>query len=80
MSLLFILENPSHHAKYPVPDLISDLGRRCQTKDLPAYRFDSWGPAVKQDIDSSIWKVGKEGGKCNFLLFDDKWLASLHVH
>ena len=21
---------------------------------------------------SSIWKVGKEGGKCKFLLFDDK--------
>ena len=24
---------------------------------------------------SSIWKVGKEGGKCNFLLFDDKRVA-----
>ena len=21
---------------------------------------------------SSIWKVGKEGGKCNLLLFDDQ--------
>ena len=33
---------------------------------------------ISFDIDSvktrssSIWKVGKEGGKCNFLLFDDK--------
>ena len=26
---------------------------------------------------SSIWKVGKEGGKCNFLLFDDKWVPTL---
>ena len=29
--------------------------------------------------NSSIWKVGKEGGKCNFLLFDAKWVASLKM-
>ena len=26
---------------------------------------------------SSMWEVGKEGGKCNFLLFDDKLVVSL---
>ena len=35
--------------------------------------FNSLEPAVSQNIVV----YGKEGGKCNVLLFDDKWVASL---